>query len=400
MDDSLAAFLSRATPPSTPLLVVRRRALEANLAAMQAVCDAAGVALRAHGKMHKCSTLGRLQVAGGAVGLCCQTVGEAQAFARGGIADLLVTSPPPARGLPALAAVAAAGHAAGLVADSAAQVAAAGAAAVAAGTTLRMLIDIDLGQHRTGVAPAAAVALARQAAATPGLRYGGVQAYVGHLQHDADVVARQARIERATARLRTLVGELVAAGLAPATVTGGGTGSYAHDLAGGVFTELQAGSYALMDVEYTDCGAPGGGAWPFAPALFLAATVVSATHKTHVTCDAGLKALSVDGPPARVVAGAAAGSWWRAMGDEHGAIVHPDFARRLGAKGVDPEASIDAADADTTIASPADATREGDIVWLQPGHVDPTVNLHDALWIADDDGSLERWPVDARRTTG
>ena len=78
----------------TPALVVRRAALEQNLAAMQGLCDAAGVKLRAHGKMHKCSTLGRRQVELGAVGLCCQTVGEAEAFAAAGIADLLVTSPP------------------------------------------------------------------------------------------------------------------------------------------------------------------------------------------------------------------------------------------------------------------------------------------------------------------
>ena len=395
----LAAFLSRVRPPTTPLLVVRRSALLANLAAMQEACHGAGVALRAHGKMHKCSTLGRLQVAQGAVGLCCQTPGEAAAFARGGIADLLITSPPVASALPGVAALAAAGHAVGLVADSGAQITAAGAAAIAAGTTLRVLVDVDLGQHRTGVAPDAVLALARVAAATPGLRYGGVQAYAGHLQHAAGVAARAARVARATGRLRALVEALTTAGLAPETVTGGGTGSYAHDLAGGVFTELQAGSYALMDVEYTDCGAPGGGDWPFAPALFLAATIVSATHRTHVTCDAGLKTLSVDGPPARIVAGAAQGSVWRAMGDEHGAIVHPAFAAALSARGADVEALIDDIDADAATTAPAGMPRERGIVWLQPGHVDPTVNLHDALWVADDGGGLEAWPIDARRTT-
>ena len=95
----LADFLSRVSPPQTPALVIRRAALGANLAALQSACDAAGVRLRAHGKMHKCSTLGRLQVAGGAVGLCCQTVGEAETYVAGGIGDVLVTAPVPLRPL-------------------------------------------------------------------------------------------------------------------------------------------------------------------------------------------------------------------------------------------------------------------------------------------------------------
>jgi D-serine deaminase-like pyridoxal phosphate-dependent protein len=81
------------------------------------------------------------------------------------------------------------------------------------------------------------------------------------------------------------------------------------------------------------------------------------------------------------------------MGDEHGAIIHPAFLDRLRA---DP-AAIDRIDADNE--TPADAPREGSIVWLQPGHVDPTVALHDAFWVADEDGRLERWPIDARRIT-
>ena len=110
------------TPPATPMLVVRRAVLEHNLATMQAACDAAGVALRSHGKMHKCSRLGLRQVELGAVGLCCQTVGEAQAFARAGIADVLVTSPPPPWGAARLAELAATGVRVGVVADSAMQV--------------------------------------------------------------------------------------------------------------------------------------------------------------------------------------------------------------------------------------------------------------------------------------
>ncbi|RRN61728.1 DSD1 family PLP-dependent enzyme, partial [Caulobacter sp. 602-1] len=103
--------------------------------------------------------------------------------------------------------------------------------------------------------------------------------------------------EAAFATLKALVAELTAAGLAPPVVTGGGTGTHVFDLASGVYTELQAGSYAVMDVEYDACGAPDGQSWAFEPALFIASTVVSANHKSHVTVDAGFKAVSMDGPP-------------------------------------------------------------------------------------------------------
>jgi 3-hydroxy-D-aspartate aldolase len=379
---TLTAFLAHVIPPQTPVLVIRRAALMANLNTMQSACDAVGVRLRAHGKMHKCSTLGRLQVAGGAVGLCCQTIGEAEAYAPAGIPDLLITAPLPPWAWPRLSVLAAGGKRIAAVVDSAAQI----ALAQATGADLTLFVDVDLGQHRAGVAPAEAAALAGMIAATPNLRFGGIQAYCGHLQHVADKAARMDGVAAATRRLRELVAELTSAGLAPAQVTGGGTGSYALDLANGVYTEIQAGSYALMDVQYGDCGGPQG-EWPFQPALFAASTVVSTRHPGMVTCDAGLKALYTDGPAARVIAGAAVGSRWRSMGDEHGAIIHPDFL----------DALRDGTAIDAQAAAPADAPVEGALVWLQPGHVDPTVALHDAFFVADEDGRLERWPIDARR---
>lgn len=353
-------FLARITPPMTPLLVVRRAALAANIAAMQAACDTAGVRLRAHGKMHKSSRMGLEQIAAGAIGLCCQTVGEAETFVRAGIADVLVTAPVPPWGWPRLAALARTAHV-GAVIDSSAQAAHASAAARDAGVVLDAYVDVDPGMGRAGVAPEAAPLLAGAIAALPGLRYAGIQAYCGHHQHLAPA-DRAAAHAAWTGRLAALVADLKTAGLAPEQITGGGTGTAALDLAAGVHTEIQAGSYALMDIEYGDLGD-----LPFAPALFLAASVVSARHASHVTSDAGLKALHSNGPVPRVIH--PAGSQYRAAGDEHGAIVPPG------------------------------GMAEGAIIWLQPGHVDPTVALHDAFWIADEDGHLERWAIDARRIT-
>jgi 3-hydroxy-D-aspartate aldolase len=362
---ALADFLAKVRPPITPVLVVRRAVMQANLAAMQAACDARHVRLRAHGKMHKCSMLGRLQIESGAVGLCCQTVGEAETYVHGGITDVLVTAPVPPWGWLRLAALARVARV-GAVMDSAAQAAEAATAALAAGVVLDAYVDIDPGMGRAGVAPAAAAALAATISGLKGLRYAGIQAYCGHHQHLAPAERTAAHAEW-TGRLAALVRDLTAAGLAPGQVTGGGTGTAALDLAAGVYTELQAGSYALMDIEYGDLGD-----LPFAPALFLAASVVSANHasppnSSHVTCDAGHKALHPNGPVSRVVV--PAGSRYHPAGDEHGAIIPPNGAG------------------------------EGDLVWLQPGHVDPTVALHDAFFVADEDGRLERWPIDARRAS-
>lgn len=356
-------------PPQTPALVIDRVALQHNLRTLQQACDAGGVRLRPHGKMHKCSALGRLQVELGAIGLCCQTVGEAEAFARAGITDLLVSAPIPNWGPVRLAALSrTTGAVIAAVCDSAAQVERLGAAAVAEGVILGALVDVDVGMHRAGCTPAEAPSLAGKIADTAGLRYEGIQAYFGHLQH-----LDQGRAEAnaaATAVLKAMVSELSAKALAPPQVTGGGSGTYSFDIENGVFTELQCGSYAVMDVEYAACGGPGG-AWPFRPALFIAARVVSAKHVTHATIDAGLKATSADVPP-RVIAGAASGSQWRSMGDEHGAVIPP---------------------ADE--APPP----EGALVWLQPGHCDPTINLYDGFWAVDEDGEAEFWPIDARRVT-
>ena len=123
----------------------------------------------------------------------------------------------------------------------------------------------------------------------------------------------------------------------------------------------------MMDAEYGDCEPPAADGWPFRQALFVASRVVSANHTTHVTVDAGVKALSMDGPRARVVGGAADGVLWKDMGDEHGKI-----ERQLAL---------------------------GDLVWLQPGHCDPTINLYDAMYVVAEDGSAERWAIDARRGT-
>lgn len=356
---------------NTPALVLDVDRLDRNIAAMQARAAARGVALRPHAKTHKSSDIARRQLAAGAIGLCCAKIGEAEVLSADGVTELLITSPVAAPGaIKRLALLA--GRAPGLAAvvDDPAVAARIEHALAAAGATLNVMIDIDPGIRRTGVAsPEAAVALATAIAACPHLRYRGVQFYCGMQQHIEEYAARRAAIEERTSYLGQVIAALAAAGFPPAIVTGSGTGTHAIDLDLGVFTELQAGSYVFMDRQYLDCDLDGSGGAPFETALMVDARVVSANHAALVTIDAGFKSLSTDGGAARVTAGATPETAFAFMGDEHAALIAPDIGLRL---------------------------RAGDPVTLTVPHCDPTVNLYDHYHVVRGDTLVDIWPVSAR----
>jgi len=349
----------------TPALVIDRAALNRNIAGMAEFAAAKELALRPHAKTHKSADIARLQMAAGAVGVCCAKLGEAEALAEQGIGDILLTSPVVTPwGIRRLVALASRIEALAVVADHPDNIAALAAAAEAAGRILTVFIDIDPGMQRTGVAsPEAAVELARAIAAVRALRLGGVQFYCGREQHIVGLADRRAATVRHTGYLRTVIAALEADGHAIARITGSGTGTFMLDAALGVLTELQCGSYVFMDREYLDCELDDGAAPTFEPALTVEATVISANHPGHVTVDAGFKALAADAGPPRVVGTGT----YRFMGDEHGAIVGSEAGLRLG-----------------------------DRVSLVQGHCDPTVNLYDTYAVAEGERIVEFWPVTAR----
>jgi D-serine deaminase-like pyridoxal phosphate-dependent protein len=348
---------------ATPALVLDRAALGRNIARMARFAAERGIALRPHAKTHKSGDIGKRQIAAGAVGLCCAKLGEAEVLAGEGLESLHLTSPVVAAGaLRRLAALN--GRIGGLsvVADHPDNVRALEAAVDA---PLTVFIDVDPGNHRTGVAsPEAALALADAIAASARLKLGGVQFYCGSQQHIVSYAERRAMIAEKTAYLRTVLDALQAAGHAIPVVTGGGTGSFMIDAELGVLTELQVGSYIFLDREYGDCELAIAGAPVVEPALHVDATVISANTAGLVTIDAGLKALSPDaGPPVPDLPGAT----YRFMGDEHGALVSDGPLPGLGER-----------------------------VSLMPGHCDPTVNLYDFYHVIDGDAVVDIWPVSAR----
>jgi len=351
----------------TPALVVDLDAFEANVATMAAWAREAGLAVRPHAKTHKSPDVARRQIAAGAVGVCCATLGEAEMMVEAGIPGVHITSPVVGAGkLERLARMNARAERLSVVCDHPDNLEALEAAAKRSGRMLSVVIDVDTAMGRTGVAGTqSATALAQRLAKSVHLAYAGVQGYAGSLQHIYDADARRQAMGEKMALTGQVAAALTEGGFRPAVVTGGGTGTHRLDREYGLLTELQPGSYIFMDVDYAAVDLAGSS---FRPALFVDASVVSASYDDHVTVDAGLKALAPDAKLPQVASGAPKGSTYAYRGDEHGCIT-------LG---------------------PGERPKLGDRVTLFAPHCDPTVNLHDLYHLVRGDTLVGIWKIEGR----
>ncbi|MGE0851367.1 MAG: DSD1 family PLP-dependent enzyme [Hyphomicrobiaceae bacterium] len=369
-----AAVGIRLAEVDTPALLVDLDAFERNLDRMAGFVRQAGVRVRPHSKTHKSPDIAARQVARGAVGVCCQKVSEAEVMVAGGVGDVLVSNEVAGAGKLDRLAVLARRAKVAVCTDDAGNVAEIEAAAAKAQVRLDVLVEIDVGGRRCGIAPgAAAAALAKRIASSPHLRFAGLQAYHGSAQHVRDAAERGAHIARAVAQVKETLAALKAVGLEAETIAGAGTGTYEHESASKVYTELQAGSYIFMDADYARNKRGDGGPFDtFEHALFVYATVMSAPVPERRIVDAGHKALAIDsGMP---VPWRLAGAVYHRPSDEHGIL---------------------------DVSNCAEPPKRGDKVLLVPGHCDPTVNLHDwyvgVRGLAGSDPRVETlWPVAAR----
>lgn len=354
---------------NTPALVLDLEMLDRNIAEMAAFAKAHKVNLRPHSKTHKSADIAKRQIASGALGVCCAKLGEAEALAEAGVESVHITSPVVTpQAIARLIALNEKAKDVMVVVDHPANVDA--LAAAAKGKPLAVVVDIDPGMHRTGVAsPDAVVELVKKVVGLKALKYAGVQFYCGRHQHIVDFQQRKAEIEERTEYLKGILAKLEAAKLKPAIITGSGTGTHYIDAKLGVFTELQVGSYVFMDHDYNVCDLRGADKPTFEQALQIDARVVSANTPGMVTVDAGLKAMATEKGPPMILKGAAEGSTTRFMGDEHLAVIAPEGQ-----------------------AAPALAEQ----VILTPPHCDPTVNLYESYHVVKGDTLVEIWPVTAR----
>ncbi|MEO5660428.1 MAG: DSD1 family PLP-dependent enzyme [Polaromonas sp.] len=346
----------------TPALVIDLDAMKRNLARMAGFAKKHQVLWRPHAKMHKSVLLAKWQIKAGAVGVCVQKTAEAEIMVAGGIDNVYISNevidPGKLARLATLAQVLSArcGQLA-IAVDSLEGVTrlaqAMTAARTATGTVIDVLVEIDVGQGRCGVAPgAAAVALAQAIGQHPALHFAGLQAYHGKAQHLRSARERHAAIASAVSAVVMTRELLQAQGIEAGLATGAGTGSLVLEAASGVYGELQAGSFLFMDADYAlnehDPAQP-----QFEHALFVKTQVIS-LQNGHAVCDAGHKSHAIDSglPTVHALAGQSALDYFNG-GDEHG-ILRP-------------------------VAGSTQLPALGQTLWLIPGHCDPTVNLHDVM---------------------
>ena len=338
----------------TPALLLDLDKFEANLGRMASHIKVSGKSLRPHAKAHKCPEIAKRQIAAGAIGVCVATVAEAELMAAAGISGLLLTSPvaDPLK----MCRIVRTG--AMVVVDHPQQVTWYDEAARAAERKLDVLIDLDVGDHRTGArSPEDAAEIAEAVDQSTHLDLRGIQAYSVLGSHAGGLEERK-RVSRESFFVASrALGIMLRHGLSTEIVTGGSTGTWEIDTSVPDLTELQAGSYALMDLAYSREGLD------FANALTVLATVVSANHPGFVTVDAGFKAFATDrgyGPEALNQPG----STYRWGGDEFGYVDMPDGISKLGSR-----------------------------LEFIPPHCDPTSNLYDRIYACRGEQVEAVWPL-------
>jgi D-serine deaminase-like pyridoxal phosphate-dependent protein len=345
----------------TPALLVELNDLESNIHKLQKAVTAAGKQLRPHAKAHKCVEIARRQVEAGAVGVCVATLAEMTLMISAGIGVLLTTPVASRVKTDVIADCIRKGADITAVVDHSVQVKLYQESASRAGVNISLLMDLDVGDHRTGIpCDERAIALAREIRRSSNLRFVGLQAYSVSGSHTEGVEARRAHSRAAIAQALPIQAQLVAEEFDARRLTGGSTGTWAIDLEIAELTELQAGSYTLMDVAYRKIGGV-----PFAPAMTVLATVVSASHDSFVTVDAGYKSFATDrpfGPEARGLENVR----WQWAGDEHGILHFEKGSRSL---------------------------QPGDRVEFLVPHCDPTVNLYDRIVACRGEHIEAVWPI-------
>lgn len=365
----LSGRLGSGTPPpgcspddlDTPALCLDLDVMEENMRRITAACRAADVAWRPHVKGHRSGWIGAREIAAGAGGLTCAKLGEAELMAAAGACDLLIANF--VVGPRKLARLLELSRTADpiVTVDHADQLLPIAAAFAEAGTSVRAVIEVDIGLGRAGVQPGEdALRLARRATALDGVRLVGVMGYEGHLLTIADPDEKQARVHEALDRLVATKQLLETDGIPCPIVSCSGSGSFQIALTHPGVTEVQAGGAILMDVFYRDdCGVTG-----LDDALTVLTTVVGRPAPERAIVDAGRKALNVE-------------------------IAMP---RVRGRPGVEFE-RLSAEHGQLKVAPDAGPLRIGDRLEVVPGYADLTVVLHDRFYGFRDGRLAEVLPI-------
>jgi D-serine deaminase-like pyridoxal phosphate-dependent protein len=353
----------------TPALLIDRPTMESNMKTMQSFLAGTTTGLRPHTKTHKSPIIAKMQLKLGAVGVCAAKVSEAEVMFESGVTNILITSPVVTEDkIKRVIALASQSDQVRQVVDREDNVVDLNAAAKAAGITLGVLIELRMGMIRTGVEHGKpAWDLFKAIERSSNLSFYGIQAYAGRVQHVKGYQNRKQASEEALAPAQQMKKELLAAGYPVEALSVGGTGTYSTDAKLEGVTDIQAGSYLFMDVDYRIIGGKEGELYTdFEPSLFVLSTAISQPMPGSITIDAGAKSFSKDKmPQLKDISGIE----YSFAGDEHGILTFKDPSREI---------------------------KVGDKVLLLTSHCDPTINLYDNYYVYNGEEVEEIWPVAGR----
>ncbi|KTD68717.1 MULTISPECIES: DSD1 family PLP-dependent enzyme [Legionella] len=360
------------TELDTPCLVIDKNILKSNLEVMRQHSIATNINIRPHCKTHKCSKLAHLQVEYGAIGVSVAKISEAEVLIQNGIANILITSPIVTKNkISKLISCLEKASSTLVVVDNRENMIALNEAGMLNKKVINVLVDVDPGIGRTGVKPEDVLNFALELQQLPWLKLMGVQCYAGNLQHIASFSERKSKSLQTMQMASDLVKNLREKGLNCPILTGSGTGTYDIDVEATAVTEIQPGSYTVMDVQYTVIGSKSNERRfnTFKPAMTLLTTVISNNRTEHVTVDAGTKSIYVDHHKPQIISHQGLEYDWGGFGDEHGKV---------------------------TAVPGAQLPAYGEVLELVVPHCDPTINLFDQFFITENDIVVDVWDIDLR----
>ncbi|MBY0379422.1 MAG: DSD1 family PLP-dependent enzyme [Burkholderiales bacterium] len=352
----------------TPCLVIDKTKLLQNITYMQKLAQEKKVNVRPHTKTHKCTQLAKLQIEHGAIGVCVTKVAEAIVMAHSGVKGILITSPvvTPTK-INNLVNVVKIAPDTTVVVDNLDNANLLNYTFSKFNLILNVILDIDAGIGRTGVDYSVALAMAKAINQLPQLNFIGIQCYAGQLQHITDINERKNKSHKILTKAGVIRNELIQCGIKCHILTGSGTGTFSIDAELACVTEIQPGSYCVMDQEYNNIEYK---EIQFLSAMTMLSTVISVNHKSHVTVDAGTKVLyKVDTKP-QIISHNSLCYDWDGFGDEQGKVYYRDNT------GVLPIL--------------------GEQIELIVAHCDPTINLFDEFYITENDIVIDKWDIDTR----
>jgi D-serine deaminase-like pyridoxal phosphate-dependent protein len=360
------------TELDTPCLLIDIKKLKSNLDTMKKFGIENNIHIRPHCKTHKCSRLAQLQIEYGALGLSVAKISEAEVLIHNKISNVLITSPIVTKNkISRLISCLEKAPSTLIVVDNKENIITLNEAGAFHKKRINVLIDLDPGIGRTGIHPDHALNFAKELNQLPWINLMGIQCYAGNLQHISSFSERRKKSLHTMQMASNIVKIFRENGLNCPILTGAGTGTYDIDIEASEVTEIQPGSYTVMDVQYASIGSKKNENEfdTFKHAMTLLTTVISANRTEHVTVDAGTKSIYVDLFKPKIISHPGLEYDWGGFGDEQGKIIAVNGAK---------------------------LPTYGEVLELIVPHCDPTINLFDQFFIIEDDVVIDIWDIDLR----